>query len=119
MKAYRKKTAAVKLEELWSVIAPVDDSGVAVPQVSDSSAGLRNMMEAFKASGKVPFSHTSDEQKNGVPRMGHAQGLVAKAKWEPVASGVGDYTGILKTGSENVILRLSEANNLGAWSTGL
>ena len=119
MKAYRKKTAAVKLEELWSVIAPVDDSGVPVPQVTGGGAPWMNMMEAFRASGSVPFSHSSDELKPGVPRMGHAQGLVAKAKWEPVASGVGDYTGILKTGSENVILRLSEANNLGDWSTGL
>ena len=56
------------------------------------------------------------------PRAFDAQGLVAKVEWEPVASdgvAAGGYSGMYATGSNTVILRLSEAENLGSWSTGL
>lgn len=47
----------------------------------------------------------------------HNQGLVAKVSWEPV-EGTG-YSGFLETGSDNIIMRISEAQNLTELSTGL
>jgi hypothetical protein len=40
----------------------------------------------------------------------HAQGLVAKVSWVPVEDN--GYSGIYETGSDHVIMRLSEASNL-------
>ena len=50
--------------------------------------------------------------------MTHTQGVVAKVKWVPVANDYG-YTGIYDEGSEHVILRFSETNNLTSESEGL
>ena len=121
-KTYKKKDRATKLAELWSVIAPVDASGNAIEQRVEASAQWRNMMPWFDWSGKIEYNHASDELKMNFPRIDHAQGLVAKVEWEPVASdgvSAGGYSGMYATGSDTVILRLSETENLGSWSTGL
>ena len=47
----------------------------------------------------------------------HTQGLVAKVQWEPVENN--GYSGIFETGSDHVIMRLSEAKNLNQHSKGL
>lgn len=60
-KDYRNKTAAEKLAELWSVIAPVDSAGNAIAQEPETSAQWRNMFEALKHKGSIPFTHKSDE----------------------------------------------------------
>ena len=51
----------------------------------------------------------------------HAQGLHAKVKWTPVVPEDSDYqfTGMFETGSDTVIMRLSETTNLTKFSEGL
>ncbi len=52
------------------------------------------------------------------PKVVHSQGLVAKVSWKP-AEAASRYSGMLATGSDNIIMRLSEAKNLTELSTGL
>ena len=76
------------------------------------------LFDQFNHKGSTPFAHRGDELRFNGARGSHAQGLLAKAKWVPVGTG-GGYSGIYASGSTNVILRLSERNLLGSWSTGL
>uniref|UniRef100_A0A7S3I4L1 Uncharacterized protein n=3 Tax=Choreotrichia TaxID=141411 RepID=A0A7S3I4L1_9SPIT len=52
------------------------------------------------------------------PKTTHTQGLVARVAWEPVENDLG-YTAIYESGSDTVILRISEMANLFDGSTGL
>ena len=56
--------------------------------------------------------------RNNRPKIVHNQGVVAKVSWKPVDAAK-NYSGIYATGSENIIMRLSEAQNLIPESTGL
>ena len=48
----------------------------------------------------------------------HTQGVVAQVAWKPVENDE-KYTGIYETGSESVLLRLSQVSNLTTDSPGL
>ena len=50
--------------------------------------------------------------------MTHSQGVVARVKWVPYANDL-NYTGIYDEGSDHVILRLSQTDNLTSESNGL
>lgn len=117
-KTYCAKDAKTKLAELWSLIAPVDTAGKAINRGPETSAQWRMLFDQFNHKGRTPFYHRGDELKFNGARGSHAQGLLAKAKWVAVGTG-GGYSGIYASGSTNVILRLSERNLLGSWSTGL
>lgn len=52
-----------------------------------------------------------DEMPDGVKKLSHSQGVVAKVSWEPIGDANG-YTGIMGTGSENILMRLSETSML-------
>ena len=43
-------------------------------------------------------------------KLVHQQGLVAKASFRPTQQAEGMYTGIFKSGSDNAIIRLSDAD---------
>ena len=50
-------------------------------------------------------------QKNR-PKTRHSQGIVAKVEWVPTAESRDlGYTGIMNTGSDHIIMRLSETQN--------
>lgn len=51
------------------------------------------------------------------PKIVHNQGLIARVSWLPVEGN--GYTGFYEKGSNNIIMRLSEAQNLTELSTGL
>lgn len=73
-----------------------------------------------KANGS--FCQPSDSLTERRPKIIHNQGLVAQVKWEPVggASGTDNgYTGIMNSTTENVILRVSEAQVITEASDGL
>jgi len=52
-------------------------------------------------------------------KLVHTQGVVAKVKWIPDGVNSEQFSGIYKTETDNVILRLSETTNLTETSTGL
>ena len=59
----------------------------------------------------------ADEMRAWRTKTTHGQGVVAKVEWRPAADN--RYSGIYASGSEHVIMRLSETTNLNATSTGL
>jgi len=69
-----------------------------------------------KANGS--FCQSSDGLRGKRFKTVHSQGVVAKVQWVPVENDEG-YTGIYETGSDTVVLRLSETANLSAESKGL
>lgn len=63
--------------------------------------------ETFTHDGNISFDRVSDALPENRPKTVHTQGLVAKAKWVPVANGYG-LTGIFAEGHDTVLLRVSE-----------
>ena len=67
---------------------------------------------------KHTYKDRGDEMPDGILKVAHTQGVVAKVKWEPIGDANG-YGGVLANGSENMIMRLSETGMLHEKSTGL
>ena len=63
------------------------------------------------------FKHRGDELKDRTKVL-HTQGVVAQVEWIPYPNEMG-LSGIYATGSDHVIMRLSETNNLTEASKGL
>lgn len=72
----------------------------------------------FTQRANVSFCAQSDEINRNRPKTTHTQGLVAHVSWEPVENDLG-YTAIYESGSDTVVLRISEMANLFEDSTGL
>jgi len=64
------------------------------------------------------FCQRSDELSKRRPKTMHTQGLVAHVSWEPLDNDLG-YTAIYESGSDTVVLRISEMANLFDESPGL
>ena len=65
---------------------------------------------------KHAFREPGDEMPEGVSKLAHIQGVVAKVSWKPVDN---PYTGWFGTGSENILMRFSETGMLHEDSPGL
>jgi len=75
--------------------------------------------ELFNLDMKPSFKSTGDELPEGITKVSHTQGVVAKVKWTPIGNANG-YTGFFNTGAdENIIMRLSETGMLHEKSAGL
>ena len=59
-----------------------------------------------------------DEMPDGILKLVHTQGVVAKVKWEPIGD-AGGYGGMMGSVGENIIMRLSETDMLHEESKGL
>ena len=59
---------------------------------------------------------TSSDTLGSRPKVVHTQGLIAQVSWNVFDS---RYTGILADGSDHVVMRLSESQNLNDASKGL
>lgn len=72
----------------------------------------------FTQKSVTSFNQASDELLNPTSRVKvtHTQGLVAKVRWEPVRNN--GYSGIYETGSDTVVMRISEVLNLYEGSVG-
>ena len=106
------QTAAVKSEQIWTKITEDTDAE------SEPIGIWWDKFDNFftqKANGS--FCNRSDQTRVKRPKIVHNQGLVARASWKPVADN--GYTGMMATGSDNIIMRISEAQNLTELSTGL
>ena len=67
----------------------------------------------FTQKANVTYCNDSDEMKRGRSKTTHTQGLVAKVEWVPTEEAKNEgYTGMMNTGSDHIIMRLSETNNL-------
>ena len=93
------------MEELWGKILP--DPSVVEPAADFMWTEFPGFFTQ-KANGS--FCQRSDEMPGRRKKASHTQGLVAKVEWRPVAGN--GYSGIYETGSETVVMRLSELNNL-------
>ena len=78
---------------------------------------FRHFPEGMEANQNNSFCVFSDEMRRNRNKIVHAQGVHAKVKWTPVEGN--KYTGMYATGSDSVIMRLSETQNLTKYSTGL
>jgi len=72
----------------------------------------------FTQKANTSFCARSDMMPTRRLKTTHTQGLVAHVAWEPVENDLG-YTAIYESGSDTVVLRISEMANLFDGSTGL
>ena len=103
------KSAEIKMAELWKEIL-VDDEPMDYLWSEFPSIFTQNADNAFY--------HRSDYVNKVRPKENHTQGVVAQVEWKPVEN-MENYTGIYETGSQAVLLRLSQTKNLTAYSPGL
>jgi len=96
------------MSDLWAA-CEADNATVDFPWVDWGGLFNQNMEHSFE---------NGDEMPDGVKKLSHSQGVVAKVSWEPIGNANG-YTGIMGTGSENILMRLSETSMLHEESSGL
>ena len=97
------------MSDLWSAIT-LDDTPQPYYWVEWGSLFDENMSHSFGTDG--------DEMPEGMLKLAHTQGVIAKVKWEPIGDANG-YEGLYKSGSSNIIMRLSETGMLHEESIGL
>ena len=90
------------MEDLWGMLVPdpLNETGP-VP------LKWKEFPQLFTDDMKGVFNDHSDVLKGRTKTM-HTQGVVAQVKWVVVPNDTG-FTGIYETGSNHVIMRLSEA----------
>ena len=108
---YQSKPRQDKMQDLWRMIVPD-------PHVSEAPIDFHwaEWPTIFTQDMQLSFT-SSDEMPEGRKKFAHTQGVVAQVKWTPI-EGHG-YSGMFKTGSQDVIMRLSETAMLHEKSTGL
>ena len=106
---YIEKSADEKMNELWAAI---------MADTTPEPFYWVEWGEFFNMDVKHAFKKRGDELPQGIKKLSHTQGLVAKVKWTPIGDANG-YTGMFKTGMDNVIMRLSETGMLQEDSVGL
>mmetsp|Transcript_7251 Transcript_7251/g.8393 ORF Transcript_7251/g.8393 Transcript_7251/m.8393 type:complete len:93 (-) Transcript_7251:819-1097(-) len=72
----------------------------------------------FNQNANASFSFVGDELPASRPKTTHTQGLSAIVDWELVENDMG-LSGVYGTGSDSVVMRISEMANLYDGSTGL
>ena len=88
--------------------------GQLVPDENNYTGGLQpyqylKQPDFFTQRAKTTFDSNSDELQKNRPKTRHSQGIVAKVEWIPTAESIDlGYTGVMNTGSDHIIMRLSE-----------
>ena len=114
-----EKKAAEKLAVLWDMLVPTDADGNEVI-TGPQDFRFKDFPEMMEANQNNTFCVFSDEIRKNRSKTVHGQGLHAKVVWKAVSKADGnDYTGMYATGSENVIMRLSETQNITYHTKGL
>lgn len=90
---------------MWKLIVPKED-----PEAEPQGVMWDKFDNFFKQKGSGSFCQARIDANRNRKKIIHTQGLVAKVSWVPVEGN--GYSGMLKTGSENIIMRISEAQNL-------
>lgn len=94
---------------LWGELVPDEDKHDTEP----IEYLYEKFPEFFTQDAQLSFCHDADEMPNGRFKTVHTQGLVAKVEWVPTDEARAEgYTATLNTGSDHIIMRLSETNNL-------
>ena len=107
-----EKTAAAKLAVLWDMLVPTDADGNKVI-TGPQDFRFKDFPEMMEANHNNTFCIFSDEIRHARSKVVHGQGLHAKVVWKALTAEEGNpYTGMYATGSENVIMRLSETQNI-------
>ena len=109
---YQAKTRDVKLKELWKTLVPDENVVAAIRPLYWTEAP-----QFFTQKANTTFCQRSDVLAHNRLKTTHTQGLVARVEY--VARPNNGYTGILGSGSDSVIMRLSESSNLHSESRGL
>ncbi len=110
---YQAKDKETKMEELWSKIRPDENA-----EDDDVTPFMwKEFPEFFSDVAVEAFCGVSDALRWNRNKTTHTQGLVAKVEWIPVEGN--GFSGIYETGSDHVIMRLSERNYLHKHSKGL
>ena len=113
-----EKTRAEKMKVLWDMLVPTVDGVAHVEGPQDRQ--FRHFPEGLEANQNNTFCVLSDEMRRNRNKFVHAQGVHAKVKWNPVSKAEGNkYTGMFATGSDSVIMRLSETQNITKYTPGL
>ena len=101
------------MNDIWGALAPNEEG-------DDEPFGIMfdKFPNFFEQESSRSFTHRFDFMERDRPKVVHNQGLVAKVEWEVVDNDLG-YTGIYSTGSDKVIMRVSEAQVITSESTGL
>ena len=110
---YMHLSKETKMAELWSKIRPDETAA------DDEPAPFmwKDFPEFFTDVAVEAFCGVSDALRWNRKKTTHTQGLVAKVAWVPVEGN--GYSGMYETGSDHVIMRLSESNFLSKHSKGL
>ena len=103
---YMAKSKETKMDELWSKIRPDENAD------DDKPAPFmwKDFPEFFTDVAVEAFCGVSDSLRWNRKKTTHTQGLVAKVAWVPVEGN--GYSGMYETGSDHVVMRLSERNYL-------
>jgi hypothetical protein len=94
---YLKLSANAKMKHLWNEITENTHSG--------DWFGLHTITGLFGEDLHATFDHLGDVLPEGREKLIHSVGSIAKAKFIPTEDH--PYTGILRSGCDNVLLRLS------------
>lgn len=94
-------SAQDKIDDLWSM-CQADQSVVDQPWAQ--------MPRLFSQDMKQSFEFDSDELPSGRSKINHAQGVVARVKWEDL--GGHSYSGLFRGDNELGLIRMSEGNFL-------
>ena len=107
-----EKKAAEKLAVLWDMLVPTDADGNEVV-TGPQDFRFKDLPEMLEENQNNSFCVRSDEIRKNRSKVVHGQGLHAKVVWKAMPKEEGnEYTGMYATGSENVIMRLSETQNI-------
>ena len=103
--SYKTATKEAKMEALWSQLVPDENDFSTTPA---PNMYLKHP-DFFTQKAQSSFCNNSDELRNKRFKTTHTQGLVAKVEWIPTAESREEgYTGMMNTGSDHIIMRLSE-----------
>jgi hypothetical protein len=97
------------MKALWRSLVPDENNHETEP----NEYWYGKFPQFFTQRANTSFCNNSDEIRRDRNKTTHTQGLVAKVEWVPTEEAKNEgYTGMMNTGSDHIIMRLSETNNL-------
>ena len=116
---YEDLDRAEKLADLWCTLVP----DITANPDTTGNGPADTMWKEFPAFFTQDADGSFERQEGDALRANrvkstHTQGLVAQVEWQTVDNSEG-YTGIYASGSDSVVMRLSETSNIGANTSGL
>ena len=100
------------MEDLWGLLVPDQ-----LNETRPIPFKWKEFPQFFTNDNKGVFLDHSDVLK-GRLKTTHTQGVVAQVEWVVIENNAG-FTGIYESGSDSVLIRLSQAENLTELSRGL